>query len=82
MKTIKVEWCENFIRAAFTKHHGRPGPNAGIERNLMFKKAEAAGLYVPGTYGSAFSEALGNVCTVHDARDADGNLCYFFFRLK
>lgn len=82
MKKIKVEWCENFIRAAFTKHHPCPGPNAGIEINLMFKNAEAAGLWEQGTYGSPFSQALGNVCTVEAARDADGNFAYHFFKLK
>jgi len=28
MKSVKVEWCENFIRARFTKHH--PFPGGGI----------------------------------------------------
>lgn len=30
-KEIKVEWCKNFIKARFTKHHAFPGKNAGIE---------------------------------------------------
>ena len=81
MKEIKVEWCENWIRAQFTKHHAFPGPTAGIERNLMFRKAAAAGLYIPGTYGSPFSVALGNVCTIDAVHDADGNFCYHVFRL-
>lgn len=34
-KEIKVEWCENFIKARFTKHHAFPGPNAGIEVNCF-----------------------------------------------
>ena len=44
MKQVKVEWCENFIRARFTKHHAFPGPNAGIEVNCFWKMAEASGL--------------------------------------
>ena len=24
-KEIKVEWCKNFIKARFTKHHAFPG---------------------------------------------------------
>lgn len=31
MKNIKVEWCENFIRAAFTKHMPPQLKNPGIE---------------------------------------------------
>ena len=82
MNAIKVEWCENFIKARFKKHLAYLGSNAGIERNLMFKMAEDAGLYERGTYGSPFSKALGNVCTVHERCDSDGNFCYHFFRLK
>ena len=50
MKQVKVEWCENFIRARFTKHHAFPGPNAGIEVNCFWKMAEASGLWERGTY--------------------------------
>ena len=41
MKNIKVEWCENFIRAWFAKH-AFLGSNAGIEVNCFWKLAEAA----------------------------------------
>ena len=58
MKHVKVEWCENFIRAQFTKHHAFPGPNAGIEINCFWKMAEKSGLWERGTYGSPMTEAL------------------------
>lgn len=81
MKDVKVEWCENFIRAAFTKHHPFAGPNAGIEVNLFWKKAEASGLWERGTYGSPMSEALSNLCKVETVRDEDGNFSYNAFKL-
>lgn len=56
MKIIKVEWCENFIRAAFTKHHPFAGPNAGIEVGYFWKLAEKSGLWERGTYGSPMSK--------------------------
>ena len=43
-KNVKVEWCENFIRAWFAKH-AFLGPNAGIEVNCFWKQAEASGLW-------------------------------------
>ena len=52
MKIIKVEWCENFIRAAFTKHHPFAGRNPGIEVGCFWKMAEKSGLWERGTYGS------------------------------
>lgn len=61
-KEIKVEWCENFIKARFTKHHAFPGPNAGIEVNCFWKMAEASGLWERGTY-----RALG----YHDGKQFD-----------
>ena len=65
MKNIKVEWCENFIRAWFAKH-AFLGPNAGIEVNCFWKLAETSGLWERGTYdkvmgkgydGAYYSEA-------------------------
>jgi hypothetical protein len=82
MKEIKVEWCENFIRAAFTKHHAFPGPNAGIERNLLFKMAEAAGLYEQGTYGSPMSKAIGNLCKCETVLNDKGEFAYHCFKMK
>lgn len=72
MKQVKVEWCENFIRARFTKHHAFPGPNAGIEVNCFWKMAEASGLWERGTYGTPMSKALGNLTTVETICDEDG----------
>ncbi len=84
MKNVKVEWCENFIRAAFgPKHHPCAGnPNAGIEINVFWKKAESSGLYERGTYGSPMSVALSNLTKVETILDNDGNYCYTVFRLK
>ncbi len=50
MKSVKVEWCENFIRARFTKHH--PFPGGGIEVGCFWNMSERAGLWERGTYGS------------------------------
>lgn len=82
MKRIKVEWCENFIKAQFTKHHGRPGPNAGIEVNYFWKKAVASGLYESGTFGSPMSVALSNLTRVETVLDDRGNYSYTVFKLK
>ena len=81
MKQVQVEWCENFIRAQFTKHHAFPGPNAGIEVNCFWKKAEASGLWERGTYGSPMSEALGNLTEVEIVRDGEGNFLFNAFKL-
>ena len=81
MKQVKVEWCENFIRAQFTKLHAFPGPNAGIEVNCFWKKAEASGLWERGTYGSPMSEALGNLTEVEIVRDGEGNFLFNAFKL-
>ena len=43
MKNIKVEWCENFIRAAFTKHMPPQLKNPGIEVNYFWTLAEEGG---------------------------------------
>lgn len=80
MKNLRVEWCENFIKAQFTKHHAFLGPNAGIETNYFWKLAEASGLWVRGTYGSPMSMALGNLCKVDTVSDESGNYCYTVFR--
>lgn len=81
-KTIKVEWCENFIKARFTKHHAFPGPNAGIEVNCFWKMAELSGLWERGTYGTPMSKALGNITTVETVRDEDGKRLFDVFKLK
>lgn len=81
MKNVKVEWCENFIKARFTKHHAFPGPNAGIEVGCFWKMAEASGLWERGSYGSPMSEALSNLTKVESVLDDNGNFCYAVFRL-
>ena len=81
-KEIKVEWCENFIKARFTKRHAFPGPNAGIEVNCFWKMAEASGLWERGTYGTPMSKALGNLTTVEIVCDDDGNRLFDVFKLK
>lgn len=85
MKEIKVEWCENFIRAQFAKHHAFPGPNAGIEVGCFWKAAEASGLWVRGTYGSPMSEALANLTEVESVTRREGGediWCYNIFKMK
>lgn len=79
MKNVKVEWCENFIKARFTKHH--PFPNSGIQDGCFWNMAERAGLWERGTYGSPMSIALSNLCTVESVLDQDGNYCYTVFRM-
>ena len=79
MKNIKIEWCENFIKATFKK---LPKFATGIETNLFFKMAENAGLYIPGTYGSPMSQALGNLTTVETVQDANGNYAFAAFHMK
>ena len=82
MKQVKVEWCENFIRAAFTKHHPFAGrPDAGIEANCFWRQAEASGLWQPGTYGAPMSEALSKLVKVESILDSNGNYKYTVFRL-
>lgn len=81
MKNVKIEWCENFIRALFKKHHPHPGPNAGIEVNVFWKKAEDSGLWERGTYGSPMSVALSNIAKVETILDGDGNYSYTVFKL-
>ncbi|MGM9639736.1 MAG: hypothetical protein ACI3V3_00045 [Faecousia sp.] len=81
MKQVKVEWCENFIRAQFTKHHAFPGPNAGIEVSCFWKSAEASGLWERGTYGTPMSEALSRLTKVETVQDDEGHFLYNVFRL-
>ena len=77
MKEIKIEWCENFIRNYFAKYKCK-----GVLTDLMFNEAEKAGLYVKGTYGSPFSQALENLTKVETAHDVNGNFAYNYFTLK
>lgn len=79
-REIKVEWCENWIRAQFTKHHAFPN-GGGIETNCFWDKAEASGLWKRGTYGSAMSQALGNITKLETVTNAAGEFLYNVFRL-
>lgn len=80
-KQVKVEWCENFIRAQFTKHHAFPDPNAGIEINCFWRAAEASGLWERGTYGTPMSEALSKLAKVEDIQNENGDFIYSVFKL-
>lgn len=75
-KAVKVEWCENFIKALFAKKQCK-----GIYTELFWKLAEKSGLWERGTYGTPMSEALTKLTTVEDRRDDDGNYMYSVFRL-
>ena len=82
MKEVKVEWCENFIRAAFGKHHPFAGkPEAGIEVGLFWKKAEEAGLWEPGIYNGPMSKALEKLTVVVSVHNENGEWLYNAFRL-
>lgn len=83
MKNVKVEWCENFIRAAFgAKHHHFSGnPAAGIEVNCFWKLAHASGLWEPGIYGGPMSQALENLTVINSVCDDNGKFLYNVFRL-
>lgn len=76
MKEIKVEWCEDFIRAFFKKHNCK-----SVYTKVMFDAAERAGLYTKGTYGSSFSKAVQSVTDVECVR-CNGEFAYHVFRLK
>ena len=79
MRNIKIEWCENFIKASFAK---LPRFAKGIETNCFFKMAEESGLYIAGTYGSPMSNALQKLTEVKTVKDSDGNYLYSAFQLQ
>lgn len=79
MKEIKIEWCENWIKAQFKK---LPFENGGIYTGLFWDKAEKAGLWVRGTYGSPMSAALENLTRVETVHDSVGNFLYNVFKMK
>lgn len=73
-----VKACENYIKAFFRKHDCK-----GVYTKCLFDEAAKRGLYVPGTYGSPFSQALENVCEVQTINDKEtGDFLYAVFRLK
>ena len=47
MKGIKVEWCENWIKARFAR---LPVKNGGIEAGYFWKLAEESGLRLRKPY--------------------------------
>ena len=77
MKGIKVEWCENWIKARFAR---LPVKNGGIEAGYFWELAEESGLWVRGTYGSPMSEALAKLTKIETVT-RDGAFCYNVFRL-
>ena len=79
MKNVKVEWCENFIKAIFRKHVPEGG---GIYIGCFSDMAEKSSLWERGTYGTPMSEALEKLTTVGTAKDINGNFAYHFFKLK
>ena len=82
-KQIKVEWCENWIRALFDRL-AKSNAN-GIYTEHFWDLAVKAGLYERGTYGSAMSQALENLCCVMDVteeRNFREFTLYSVFKLK
>ena len=75
-KNVKVEWCENFINAAFRKMKC-----TGIEVNCFWNMAEKSGLWVRGTFGTPMSDALLKLTKVETVQDNAGNFLYNVFKL-
>lgn len=78
MKQIKVEWCENFIKATFKKHVPDGG---GIYTGCFWDMAEKSGLWERGTYGTPMSEAIEKLTKVETVHDSEGNFLYNVFKL-
>lgn len=78
-KQIKIEWCENWIRAQFKK---LPDFANGFETFHFWDMAAKSGLYEKGTYGTPMSKALGNLCEVEMCYTPDGEYAYSAFKLK
>lgn len=79
MREVKVEWCENWIRALFDRI--RPYGRA-VETNLFWRMAQEACLYEPNTYGSPMTQAIEKLCNVRFAIDENGNHKYSVFEMK
>lgn len=82
MKQVKIEWCENWIKAQFTKHHACPGSDAKISVNCFWEMAEKSGLWERGTYDTLMSRAVRELTDIEDVRNEDGEYCYSVFKLK
>lgn len=78
MKQIKVEWCENFIKAVFRKHVPEGG---GIYTGCFWDMAERSGLWERGTYGTPMSQALENLTKVEAVHDDKGNFFVSRFQI-
>lgn len=78
-KQIKVEWCENWIRAKFKK---LPEFADGFEAFHFWDMASKSGLYEKGTYGTPMSKAIGNLCEIETCYGPDGQFAYNAFKLK
>lgn len=78
MKQIKVEWCENFIKAVFRKHVPEGG---GIYVGCFWDMAEKSGLWERETYGTTMSAALEKLTKVETVHDNEGNFLYHVFKL-
>lgn len=78
-KEIKVEWCENWIRAQFAR---LPEFANAFECNHFWKMASKSGLYEEGTYGTPMSKAIGNLCDIEFVYTQDGKFAYNTFKLK
>ena len=79
MKKVKIEWCENWIKAQFAK---LPPFANGIYSGLFWDKAEKSGLWERNTYNTPMSKALTNLCIVVDVVDDNGYTKYSVFKLK
>lgn len=77
-KQIKIEWCENFIKAVFRK---KVPEGDGIYTGCFWDMAERSGLWVRGTYGTPMSEALGKLNKVETVHDDEGKFLYHIFKL-
>ncbi len=80
-KQIKVEWCENWIKAKFRK---LPDFADGFECFHFWDMAEKSGLYEKGTYGTdvPMVEAIGKLCEIAWIYTDDGKFAYNAFKLK
>ena len=83
-KSEKIHWCEDWIKATFTK---LPRGITGIECNLFFELAAKRGLYEAGSIGSEMSTALSNLIDVgfietSATTDAKGDVRYHYFSIS
>lgn len=79
-KQIKIEWCENWIKALFARL-ARYDAN-GIYTEHFWDLAVKAGLYERDTYGTPMTQALSNLCCVMDVVDDRGCTLYSVFKPK